>query len=616
MIDLNHLMQEVSSYTEIISKHTNGAVPLLVRQRNSTKESDTIAKKISAELGINFITAYILTQRGVETVEEAKAFLTPTLRNHLPNPAQLKNAESAVEKIYAAIKENKYITLFSDFDVDGITSASQMWLVLAPAGAKVRHYVPNRMTEGYGLSVEAVEQLHKEKTELLVTLDCGITNVREVTRAKELGLDVIVVDHHELATVVPPADIIVNPMQDDCPFKSCKMATAGIAWLMCILLIRKIESSNDTTKLLLPASKDLIDLAAIGTICDMVPLRGVNRLIASRGLDAIRSTPRPGIKALQEIAQLPLGERFSCSHISFGIGPRLNAAGRLEDASLGFSLLTSPPSQLIKDTAARLNKLNQERKMLEEETREICLSLAKELETNTPETPPFGFALYDDSFHPGVIGIAAQRLVEALGRPVAVMAPGETTINGTLTPVIKGSVRSIPQFHVAEALSALTDILHSHGGHAEAGGFTLQRENLKLFQERFSAKAQEILSKDQLKKEIKVDYFIPFKDISIQLVQEIHTLAPFGIGNPSPVFFTQDVMIEHLQLIGESHIKMQLNHEGTLRNAIGWRMRGHPLLIKNKRIDLIFSLEINTYKGVSSVQLIVKEILEPDTRTK
>jgi single-stranded-DNA-specific exonuclease len=606
-------MQEVPSQPDTVTKNSHTPLPLLVRKRSESADSITIARKISTELGVHFVTSCILAQRGVGTVDEAKAFLSPTLRNNLPDPSGLKNAHDAVNRIYNSIKEKRYITLFSDFDVDGITSASQMWHVLAPAGAKVRHYVPNRMTEGYGLSVEAIEQLHREKTQLLVTLDCGITNCKEVARAKELGLEVVIIDHHEPGEKLPPADTIVNPMQNGCPFQPFKMATAGIAWLLCILLLRKIENEGTNSKNSLPTSKELIDLAAIGTICDMVPLTGVNRLIASRGLDSIRSAPRPGVKVLKEISQLPFGDRFSCSHVSFGIGPRLNAAGRLNDASLGFQLLISPPSQEIKDIAVKLNKLNLERRSLEEETRETCLSLAALSKTDSDGSPLSAFALYDDSFHPGVIGIAAQRLVEALGRPVAVMAPGESVIHGNSTSVIKGSVRSVPEFHVAKALSALTHLLHTHGGHAEAGGFTLLPENLASFRNEFNLLAKEIFKKTPPKKEINIDYIIPFKDITIQLVHEIQSLAPFGTGNPSPLFLTSNVVIEHLQLIGESHIKLQLNHDTVIRNAIGWRMRGHPLVLKNKRVDVIFSLEINTYKGISSVQLIIKELLEPNS---
>lgn len=586
------------------------SVPLSIRENNTNKESLILAKKISAELGIHPTTAHILVQRGVSSINEAKAFLKPTLREHLPDPSKLKSAELAVKIITNAIENNKYITLFSDFDVDGITSASQMWLVLEPAGAKVRHYVPDRKTEGYGLSADAIKKLADEKTQLLITLDCGISNAKEIELAKNLGLEVIVIDHHEVPPEIPKADCIVNPMQNDCSFKSHKLATAGIVWLISILLIKELKLIQNKEIKNLPNTKDLLDLAAIGTICDMVPLTGLNRLIASRGLDAIRTSPRSGIKSLIEVAQLPIGERFSCSSISFGIGPRLNAAGRLEDASLGFKLLTSPPSQFAKDTAMYLQKLNLERRKLEDETKEICLKLINE---ESELNKQFAYALYHDSFHPGVIGIAAQRLVEKMHRPVAVMAPGEVTFNGNTLKVIKGSVRSIPEFNVVKGLAELSSILYNYGGHAEAGGFSLLPENLTKFQESFNQVAKQILENIEIKKLIRIDLELSFSDISIRLVQEINSLAPFGVANPSPVFITKGVEIEHLQLIGDSHVKLELKENGTVRNGIGWRMRGHPLLIKNKKVDLVYSLEINTYKGVSSVQLILKEILSTNS---
>lgn len=585
-----------------------------VKQRVNLDNCEKIASKIASGLRIHFTTAYILAQRGISEVEDAKAFLSPTLRHHLPNPATLLNAESAVDLIIESIKKKKYITLFSDFDVDGITSASQIWHVLGNAGARLRHYVPNRMTEGYGLSLGAVEKLQEEKTDLLITLDCGITSINEVRRAKELGLEVIIVDHHELSAETPEADIIVNPMQEDCAFHGHKLATAGIAWLLSILLIKKIREDEFFIPFhdKLPHSKELLDLAAIGTICDMVPLVGVNRLIASRGIDSIRTTPRLGIKALQEVANLPQGNRFSCSHISFGIGPRLNAAGRLKDAGIGFKLLTSDSSSDTKSVAHTIHKLNQERKTLEEHARDICITQVEELHQES-STQPSAYALYDDSFHVGIIGIAAQRIVEKVQRPVAVMGPSESSIKGKDTIVVKGSVRSIREFHVAKALSKLSSILISHGGHAEAGGFSILPENIDIFRKSFNELALQEFSTNPPQREILVDCNIDFKDINIQLVQEIQSLAPFGVGNPSPLFLSRKVEIEHLQLIGENHVKMQLKQNDTIRNAIAWRMRGNPLLIRGKVIDLVFALELNTYKGITSVQLIAKEILEPSS---
>lgn len=567
------------------------------------------AKRISAELKISHILSHILTRRGIETPEQAKSFLHPTLRNDLSDPSKLKNAEAAVRHIVHAIKEKKYITIFSDFDVDGISSASQLWLILKDTGAKLRYYVPNRITEGYGLSEKAIRKLHAEKTNLLITLDCGITNYSEVHIAKELGLDVIIIDHHELGEKQPPADYIINPMQQDCGFSGQKLCTAGIIWLIGILLNKELEKSENLKSSV--SSKDLLDIAAIGTICDMVPLLGINRLIASRGIALIKEKARIGIKAIQEVAQLPQGDRFSCSHIAFGIGPRLNAAGRLDDATLGMNLLISQNESEAKSFAEKIHSLNEARKSHEEQVKSKCILLAKTFEEIIGE-PPSAFILHDKSFHVGVIGIAAQRMVETFKKPTAVL--GKPEEHGT-SPIFKGSVRSFSGFHVAQTLKELSPLLITHGGHKEAGGFAIHEENILPFAKEFNSIAKKYFEEIPHHKETHVDDEISFKDINISLVKEIELLSPFGIGNPSPLFFTKGVVIEHIQVIGSNHIKMELSHDGVHRNGIAWRMLGNPALIQGTHIDIVYSLEINTYKGVSSVQLIIKEVNQSHLRT-
>ena len=569
-----------------------------------SKAQRSLISQLSSALKITEIVSYILVQRGIKNEEEARAFLSPTLRNHLPDPAKLKNSIPAIKLICESIQQNKYITIYSDFDVDGMTSASQLWTILKHAGAKLRYYVPDRQKEGYGLSISAIEKLHQEKTQLLITLDCGITNIKEVERAKDLGLDVIIIDHHELGENSPPADYIINPMQEDCGFFGQKLCTAGIVWLLSIILLKEIKNLNIGDSSLQTSSKDLLDLAAIGTICDMVPLLGVNRLIASRGLDLIRENPRPGIKAIQEVAQLPSGSRFSCTSIAYGIGPRLNATGRLADATTGMTLLTSTDSSESKKLAEKINNLNLERKSHEDHAREQCLDIASKFEAEIGEKP-FAYTLYDSSFHVGVIGIAAQRMVEALKKPVAVL--GKPQVNEK-SDIIKGSVRSIGGFHVAGCLKNLSHYLVSHGGHKEAGGFSILEKNIESFSKEFHKEAKSYFKGVDPKENLRVDLEIDFKNITIQLVKELEQLAPFGIGNPSPIFHSKGIEIKHIQIIGTNHIKMELQDKDTIRNAIGWRMLGHPLLEKGNFVNATYSLEINTYKGISSVQLIIKEL--------
>jgi single-stranded-DNA-specific exonuclease len=586
----------------------------VIKTKELERESENLAKIISHELKLHHLTAELLCMRGIKSSEEAKAFLNPTLRQDLPNPRLLKNSELVVSRIIQAIKNKEYITIFSDFDVDGMTSGSQLYLILANAGAKLRYYVPDREKEGYGLSTYAVEKLAKEKTDLLITLDCGTSNIKEIALAKSLGLSVIVIDHHELGDHLPPADIMINPHQEGCEFKEAKLATAGIIWLVGIILLKELENLKDDLKLdfpKLPTSKSLLDLAAIGTICDMVPLKGVNRLIAHKGIESIRSSMRPGIEAVVEIAGLPQGKRFACSHIAFGIGPRLNASGRIDSATLGFSLLTSESIDESKKIARTVQNLNQERKALETHAKEVCFSEIEEILEN-PENDQFAYAIYDPSFHVGIIGIAAQRVVEKFHRPTAVM----TLVESEGKRLVKGSVRSVGGFHVADALKSLSHLLINHGGHAEAGGFSLLEENLDALQKEFPLTAKEFFGNILPQKIVKVDRNIKFSEITIQLVQELHLLAPFGMGNSSPSFVTENVEILSVQMIGESHIKLELKDSTAVRTAIGWRMRGIPSLFRGNTIDIVYSLELNTYKGVTSVQLIAKEVFDTNSLKK
>jgi single-stranded-DNA-specific exonuclease len=392
-------------------------------------------------------------------------------------------------------------------------------------------------------------------------------------------------------------------MQTDCGFHGTKLCTAGIVWLLGIVLLKSLQSLKEIK--LAISSKELLDLAAIGTICDMVPLQGVNRLLASKGIESIRLNPRMGIKAIQEVAQLPLGSRFSCSSVAFGIGPRLNAAGRLEDASIGMSLLISDSSNEAKSLAEKINSFNNQRKTLEEKVKSTCLDLAADLKNILGENPS-AYTLFNNDFHVGVIGIAAQRMVESLSRPVAVLGKTEDSNKSNL---IKGSVRSINGFHISETLNKLNHLLISHGGHKEAGGFSILEENILKFTIEFNKIAEDFFSKNPIIPEISFDQQISLKDININLVKEIELLAPFGIGNSSPIFLSREVEIFNFHQIGANHVKIELKQDGTIRNAIGWRMIGNPLIERGKKVDAIYSLELNTYKGVSSVQLILKELM-------
>lgn len=594
-----------SATAEAIPRHL--PLPSRVIVRGIDAKLLPVVQELREALGLSAVTARLLVARGITTVTGARAFLFPTLREHLPDPHGVKNILPAAGLICDAIEQRKQITIYSDFDVDGLSAGSQLELFLEALGARVNHYTPNRFTEGYGLVPTAVEKLARAGTELLITVDCGITNVREIALAKRHGMATVVIDHHQ-PHELPPADVIVNPAQEGCPFRDHLLCAAGLVWMLLVVLRSAAHQrwgGNEGAGRTIPDPKDFLDLAALGTICDMVPLVGLNRVLAYRGLEALQTTKRPGLIALKNVSGIGEGKKVTAGHVSFGIGPRINAAGRLDDARLVFELLTTTSSNRAKTLAERINRLNQERKGVEEEVRLACL----EMVASDPRWQSrSALALFADSFHPGVIGIVAQRLVEQYYKPVAVMAPGEVTQGNETLAVIKGSVRSIAGFHVADALQELDDVLMKHGGHAQAGGFTLEYDKLESFQERFAALAESRLTADQRIRERLADAEVSLEEISYQVVEEFGRLAPFGMGNPSPLLVTYDVTVESVQTLADGHLRLRFSDGRHFVGAVAWRFRGHPLLLKGKRVNIAYQPELNSYQGLSSVQLSIKEV--------
>lgn len=566
------------------------------------------AERLALALGISSVTARILVGRGLTDVDSARAFLSPSFREHLPDPKEILNIVEAAALLVEAIERQEQIALYTDFDVDGLSAGAQLFIFLESLGARVIHYTPNRFSEGYGLVQSAIEKLIQAGSQLLVTIDCGITNVREIAFARRRGLKTIIVDHHQPHDL-PKANVIVNPAQPGCPFAPHQLCAAGLVWMLIVVIrsyvVERWKERIADGSLKLTDAREFLDLAALGTICDMVPLSGLNRLLAIRGLEALHTSSRPGIIALKRVAGVSDSKKVTAGHVSFGIGPRINAAGRLDDAKDVFELLTTANTVRAKTLAEKINRLNSERRNIEEDVRLACVRIVAR-ESRWKDSS--ALALFDEEFHAGVIGIVAQRLVEQFYRPAAVMAPGDMMINGTSTPVIKGSVRSIPGFHVAEALQALDDLLIKHGGHSQAGGFTLARERLPEFQDRFVELAQSLIPPELRSRERVADVRVSLGEIDYKLVDELARLAPFGIGNPSPLLVTEGVVVESIQSISDGHLRLRVSEGSHVLGAVAWRQKGHPLLTKGRTVNIAYQPELNSYHGLSSVQLNLREI--------
>ena len=521
------------------------------------------AARLAAGLGVHPLVAGILGQRGYHTVEAARAFLKPDL-THLHPPEALPGLTEAADRLVAAARDREPIVIYGDYDVDGITAAAILWKALRLADANVRIYVPHRIEEGYGLNREAVEHLAAEGARLLVTVDCGIGGQAEVARARELGLDVIVTDHHEADPArLPPALAIVNPKLPGSTYPFRDLAGAGVAMKLAWAIGKALSGHDRVDE---PFREFLIaatGMAALGTIADVVPLVGENHVLARFGLQALSVSDHPGIAALREVGRLQ-GKAIDAYHIGFVIAPRLNAAGRLGHAGEAVELLTTAGPQAAMDIAQELDRQNRRRREVEQEILEEADEQVGA--TFAPERDA-AIVVAGRGWHAGVIGIVASRLVEKYHRP--------TILIGLDEHQAQGSGRSIPGFHLYQALAACRGHLTTFGGHTMAAGLRLPAEAVGPFREAFLAHAAHTLTPDHLTPRLKVDAEVDPAHINLETARVLDCLGPFGAGNPRPVFATRKIrVVGQPKRIGRrgAHLAMHVTSGGRARRCVGWRI--------------------------------------------
>jgi len=495
--------------------------------------------------------------------------------------------DQAVERLQAAVVSGENIVIYGDYDADGVTATALLVDVLRRIGASVGHYIPNRFNEGYGLNNDALTKIRERGGELVITVDCGVRAVDEIEHAVSLGLDVIVTDHHQPGTRLPPALAVINPSQrgDSYPFK--ELAGVGVAYKLAQALLRRLGEPEPTESL---------DLVAIGTVADIVPLYGENRQLVRMGLEQLNRTQRLGLRAIIETIGYEFGH-LNTTTIGFGIGPRLNAAGRLDSAERAFNLLMAIEEMEAKHLANQLEEINRERQHI---TREMVEQARIQVVGKDP--PPLLIIAIDPGFNQGVIGLAASRLVEEFYRPSIVAAYGEK--------VIRGSARSIPEFHITEALDECEDLLERYGGHSAAAGFSVRNERFDEFKQRINQVATEKLAEIELRPTLTVDAVVRFSDLDWSLHEFIERMEPCGYGNPFPVLAVQDVEVVSKRTVGAEgrHLKLTMRDEQKkVFDAIAFR-QGHFYKDLPQRVDLAFRLERNDYRGVSSLQLNVQNI--------
>lgn len=538
----------------------------------------------------------VLYNRGMTAPETIQAFLAEDAA--LGNPLRMAGMHEAVFLIRQAVMHGKPIAVYGDYDADGVTATAILVQTLRTLGADVRPYIPDRVEEGYGLNVEALRALAEAGTRLLITVDCGIRSLEEVALARRLGLQVVITDHHHVGAALPAADVVLNPRRPDCPYPFKDLAGAGVAFKLAQALLRVNRQTPLPTTQRDLREEELLDLAALGTIADMVPLLGENHALARQGLREINEGRRPGLVALMQIANVQPG-KVTASTIGFTLAPRLNAAGRIGEASLAFDLLVAPDLSSALPLAQQLESLNRERQELTTQVQEATRRMVLE----SGDDPPLFFAAADN-FPSGIIGLAAGRLAEEFYRPVVVVERGE--------PLSKGSARSIPEFHITEALDSMAELLERYGGHAAAAGFTVRTALLPELQARLTALAREQLAGVTLTPTLQIDAELPLGDLSWELYHALAVLAPFGYGNPEPVLVSRKLRVLDARSVGADGRHLKLFVADGVERGRGWDAiafrQGDWIGRLPERIDLAYNLTLNEWNGRANLQLKVHDI--------
>ncbi len=543
----------------------------------------------SFENTIHPLVAKIISLRGLRTEKEIDQFLNINLKN-LHDPFLLDGMKKAVDRIHLALMKKEPILIYGDYDADGVTSTSLLYKTLKKLDAHFDYYIPNRFTEGYGLNQEAIYLAKEKGFKVIITVDTGISAVKEAEIAKELEIDLIITDHHEPPAVLPDAFAIINPKKpnDTYPFKY--LAGVGVAFKLSHALLNRVPI-------------DLIDLAAIGTVADLVPLVGENRIIVYEGLRQLQMTTHIGVKALMDTVGLS-DKEITAGHIGFGIGPRINAGGRLDSAKHAVSLLIEENQEQALELADRLDRLNQERQgLVEEMTKEAFEAIEKE-ELYHHRV----LVIAKEGWNAGVIGIVASRILEKFYRPTIILSIDKET------GIAKGSARSIEGYDIYQALTTVQEILPHYGGHPAAAGLSIEKANISILRQKLNQLAEEWLTEEDFIPVEKLDAVCTYDEISVDLIDELKRLEPFGIGNPAPKFLIEKGEVVEIATVGKNaHLKLKLQTEQTEIEAIGFKLGD----IKNEiafhsQINLSGELSINEWNGKRKPQIIIKDLHIPE----
>ncbi|CUH94117.1 hypothetical protein P22_0179 [Propionispora sp. 2/2-37] len=543
---------------------------------------EELQQELSAEFKISPVTAQVLINRGLTDKEAVRRFL---YGEEIYNPYLLKDMDRAVERIHLALSRQEKITIFGDYDVDGITASALVYKFLSRLGGRVAYYIPQRLSEGYGLNCAALDYLQENGTGLIITVDCGISAETEVGYINK-KIDVIITDHHQPPEKLPAAYAIVNPKQPGCSYPDKNLAGVGVAYKLCQALCRHV--CFDEKEL------DGLDLVALGTIADIVPLLNENRVLVKQGLNVLVDRNNIGLRVLMQECGLPVGP-IDSDKIAFIVAPRLNAAGRVGRADVAVELLITTDEVRARELAGFLENENQSRKNIE---KDILAEAEKFVQSCSDPV-----LVLSGNWHPGVIGIVASRLVDTYYCPVVMIS----VQNGTG----KASCRSIAAFDMYQALQKCSDLLTHFGGHAQAAGFGIDPSNIEKFRQRLNDIARQALSEEDYQKELAIDAWTTVKEVDFALLEELKCLAPYGAGNPVPLLACRDVKVADVRTVGQKgeHLKMQVRESAFFGDVIAWQMGDLALrFVPGNRVDIVFSPEINEWNGHRKIQLRALDI--------
>lgn len=562
---------------------------------------EILVKKLASELGVDPVTSALLIQRGINTFEEARKFFRPSLSD-LHDPFLMKDMDLAVERIQRAMENKEKILVFGDYDVDGTTAVALMYgflkkmieqLTTEPAADLIDYYIPDRYSEGYGISFQGIDFAKENKFTLIIALDCGIKSIDKIEYANQNNIDFIICDHHRPGPILPAAVAVLDPKRTDCNYPFDELCGCGVGFKLAQAFVQK-------NNLPFQELTEYLDLAAISIASDLVPITGENRTLCYFGLEQINKNPRKGIKAILELADVK--QEITINELVFTVGPRINAAGRIETGRNAVALLVSDTHENAKNSGMSINVTNLERRTLDQTiTQQALQMIAESQEMATRKST----VLFHPEWHKGVIGIVASRLIEKYYRPTIIL----TESNGKAT----GSARSVKDFDVYDAIEACSDLLEQFGGHKYAAGLTLKLENIQAFQQRFEEIVCSTIQEHQLVPEIEIDAILELKDITPRFFRILKQFSPFGPGNMSPIFITKQIMDKgYVRIVGNNHLKLDIhaiNNPAESFSSIAFGQAGHfDAVLRRSSFSACYTIEENNYNGTVSLQLNVKDL--------